>query len=99
MEAVIQDEPINKLEEFIAMSRRYRSHLIRQRRWLIDRFSPRTSSAARLPLLPSPAIRSIGSMKRWKETATKFTRAEKCKGTGAVVSIDVFEAGALGWYL
>ena len=26
-------------------------------------------------------------------------RAEKNKGTGAVVSVDMFEAGALGWYL
>ena len=26
-------------------------------------------------------------------------RVEKCKGTGAVASVDVFEAGALGWYL
>jgi len=25
--------------------------------------------------------------------------AEKCKGTGAVPSVDVFEAEALGWYL
>ena len=28
-----------------------------------------------------------------------FARAEKCKGTTTVVSIDVFEAGTLGWYL
>jgi len=26
-------------------------------------------------------------------------RAEKCKETGAVASVDVFEAEALGWYL
>ena len=26
-------------------------------------------------------------------------RVEKCKGIGAVASADVFEAGALGWYL
>jgi len=26
-------------------------------------------------------------------------RAEKCKGTGVVACVDVFEAGALGWYL
>ena len=26
-------------------------------------------------------------------------RVEKSKGTGAVASADVFEAGALGWYL
>ena len=56
MKAIIQDKPINKLEKFIAMSRRYRSHLIRRRRWLIDRFSSRTSSAVRLPRLSSLAI-------------------------------------------
>ena len=28
-----------------------------------------------------------------------FARAEKCKGTGIVVSADVFEARALSWYL
>ena len=55
--AVIQDEPINKLEKFIAMSRRYRSHLIQWWRWLIGRFSFGTSSTARLPLLSSLAIR------------------------------------------
>ena len=97
--AVIQDEPINKLEKFIAMSRRYRSHLIWWRRWLIGRFSSRTSSAACLPWLSSPAIRLIGSMKRGKKTTTGFVKAEKCKGIGAVASIDVFEARALGWYL
>ena len=26
-------------------------------------------------------------------------RVKKCKGIGAVVSVDVFKAGALGWYL
>ena len=34
-----------------------------------------------------------------KKAATEFARAEKCRGTGAVASIDVFEAGALSWYL
>jgi hypothetical protein len=28
-----------------------------------------------------------------------FARVEKCKGTGAVASVDVFEARALSWYL
>jgi len=96
---VIQDEPINKLEKSIAISRRYRSHLIQRRHWLIGWFFSGTSSTARLPLLSSPAIRSIGSMKRGKKPTTEFARAEKCKGTGAVASVDVFEAGALGWYL
>ena len=52
-----------------------------------------------LALLSSPAIRLIGSMERGKKTAIGFVKAEKCEGTGAVVSIDVFEAGALSWYL
>ena len=26
-------------------------------------------------------------------------RAEKCRGIGAVASVDVFEVGALGWYV
>ena len=34
-----------------------------------------------------------------KETAIEFVRVEKFKGTRPVVSIDMFEAGALGWYL
>ena len=79
MKAVIQDEPINKLEKFIAMSRGYRSHLIRWRRWLIDRFSSGTSFAARLPRLSSPAIGLIGSTKRGKKTATGFVKVEKRK--------------------
>jgi len=28
-----------------------------------------------------------------------FARVKKCKGTGAVANVDVFEARALGWYL
>ena len=99
MKAVIQDEPINKLEKFIAISRRYRSHLMRRRRWLTGMFSSGTSSAARLPRLSSSAIGLIGSMRRGKKAATQFVRAAKCKGTGAVASIDVFEAEALGRYL
>jgi len=34
-----------------------------------------------------------------KKTAIGFVKAEKCKGIGAVVSIDVFEARTLDWYL
>ena len=62
-------------------------------------FSSGTSSAVRLPRLSSLVIGLIGSMKRGKKTAIEFARAEKCKGIGAVASIDVFEARALGWYL
>ena len=38
-------------------------------------------------------------MRRGKKAAIEFARAKKCKGTGAVASIDVFEARALSWYL
>ena len=41
----------------------------------------------------------IGSTRKGKKTTTEFARAKKCKGTGAVASIDVFEAEALGQYL
>ena len=41
----------------------------------------------------------VGSTKRGKKIAIEFVRVEKCKGTGAVASIDVFEAEALGLYL
>jgi len=34
--------------------------------------------------------------KRGKKTATGFVKVEKCRETGVVASIDVFEAGALG---
>ena len=34
-----------------------------------------------------------------KKTATESARAEKCKGTEAVASLDVFEARALDQYL
>ena len=37
--------------------------------------------------------------KKGKKASIEFARVEKCKGTGAVVSTDVFEAGALGCYL
>jgi len=37
--------------------------------------------------------------KKGKKVAIEFARAEKCKGTGAVANVDVFEARALGWYL
>ena len=37
--------------------------------------------------------------KKGKKDATEFVRAEKCKGIGAVASVDVFEARTLGWHL
>ena len=38
-------------------------------------------------------------MRRGKKITTELARVEKCKGTGTVVSMDVFETRALGWYL
>ena len=81
------------------MSRRYRSHLIRRRRWLTDMSSSRTSSAAHLPWLPSLPMEFGWIYKKGKKAATEFVRVEKYKETRIVVSIDVFEAEALGWYL
>ena len=43
-------------------------------------------------------MKSIGSIGRG-ENRYRVVKAEKCKGTGAVASVDVFEAGALCWYL
>ena len=37
--------------------------------------------------------------KKGGRSLQSFARAKKCKGTGVVASVDVFEAGALGWYL
>ena len=34
--------------------------------------------------------------KKGKKAAIEFARVEKCKGTGAVANVDVFEVGALG---
>ena len=61
--------------------------------------SSETSFVVRLPQLPSPAMEFGWIYKKGKKIATEFARAEKCKGTGTVVSTDVFKAGALGWYL
>ena len=43
-------------------------------------------------------MKLLGSIGRG-ENRYRVVKAEKCKGTGAVASVDVFEAGALGWYL
>ena len=43
-------------------------------------------------------MKLIGSIGKG-ENRYRVVKAEKCKGIGAVASIDVFEAGALGWYL
>ena len=96
MKAVIQGEPIDKLEKFITMSRRYRSHLMRRRRWLTGMSSSEIYAAARLPRLSSPAMKFGWIYKMGKKAATESARAVKCKGIGAVASVDVFEARALG---
>jgi len=41
----------------------------------------------------------FGSTRRGEKTTTESARVERCKGTGTVASVDVFEAGALGRYL
>ena len=79
MKAIIQDKPINKLEKFIAMSRRCRSYLIRRRRWLIGRFSSRTSSAVCLPWLSSPAMDFVWIYGEEEETTTGFEKIEDAR--------------------
>jgi len=72
---------------------------MRWRHWFTGIFSSGISSAARLPWFPLPAMKLIGST-RWEEGRYRvFAGVEKCKGIGAVASVDVFEAGNLGWYL
>ena len=61
-------------------------------------FSSRVPSAMCLPRLSSPAMKLLGSVGR-EENHYRIVKVEKCKGTGAVASVDVFEARALGWYL
>ena len=43
-------------------------------------------------------MKLLGSIRKG-ENGYRVAKVEKCKGTGAVASIDVFEARALGWYL
>jgi len=88
-----------KLEKFIAMSRRYRSHLIWRRHWLIGRFSSETSSAARLPRLSSPAIGFGWIYGKEEENRYRICEGGEVQRTETVASVDVFEAGVLGWYL
>ena len=79
------------------MSRRYRSHLIRQRHWLIGRFSSETSSAARLPRLSSPAIGFGWIYGKEEENCYRVCEGREVQRIEA--SVDVFEARVLGWYL
>ena len=97
--AIIQDRPINKLEKFIAMSRRYRCHLIRWRRWLIGRFSSGTSSTMRLRWLSLPAIGFGWIYRREEENCYRVYEGGEVQRIEAVASVDVFEAEAFGWYL
>ena len=84
---------MNRKLQIVTISGRHRSHLIRRRRWLTSMFS----SAARLPWLSSPTMKLLGSIGKG-ENCYRVVKVEKCKGTGAVASVDVFEARALGWY-
>ena len=68
---------------------------MRRRRWFIDMFSSRISSAARLPRLSSPAMKNDWIYKREKGKSLQgFQQVEKSKGT--VADGDVFEAEAIG---
>ena len=89
---------MNRKLQIVTISRRHQSHLMRRRRWLTGMFSSRVSSIMRLSRLSSPAMKLLGSIGRG-ENCYRVVKVEKCKGTGAVASIDVFEARALGWYL
>ena len=89
---------MNRKLQIVVISRRHQSHLMRRRRWLTNIFSSRVSSATRLPRLSSSAMKLLGSIGRG-ENRYRVVKAEKCKGAGAVASVDVFEAGALDWYL
>ena len=71
---------------------------MRQRRWLTGMFSSRVSSVAHLLRLSSPAMKLLRSIGRG-ENLYKVVKAEKCKRTGVVASVDVFEARAHGRYL
>jgi len=81
------------------MSRRYRSHLIWRRHWLIGRFSSRTSSAARLPRLSLLAIGFGWIYGREEENCYRVCEGGEVQRTEAVPSVDGFEARVLGWYL
>ena len=62
--------------------------------------SPAYSPLESLPLhtcLGCPR-RPLNLQEREKDDI-EFARAEKCKGTVVVASVDVFEARALSWYL
>ena len=89
---------MNKKLQIVAISRSHQSHLMRRRRWLTGMFSSRVSSAVRLPRLSSLAMKLLGSIERG-ENRYRVVKVEKCKGIGAVASVDVFEARALNWYL
>ena len=88
---------MNRKLQIIAISRRHQSHLMHWRSCLTGMFSSRVSSAACLPRLSSPTMKLLGSIGKG-ENCYRVVKVEKCKGTGAVASVDVFEARALGWY-
>ena len=67
MKVVIHNKPIDESEQIIIMNRGCRSHLMRRRRWFIGMSSTGISSAARLPRLPSLAIRNDWIYRREKE--------------------------------
>ena len=81
------------------MCRRYQSHLIRQRRWLIVRFSSRTSSTALLARMSLPAIGFGWIYRKEEENRYRICEGGEVQRTVVVANVDVFEAGVLSWYL
>ena len=70
-----------------------------RRRWLIGRFSSGTSFTVRLPRLSSLAIRFGWIYEKGEENRYKVCEGGEVQRTEVVASVDVFEAGVLGWYL
>ena len=66
-ETVIHNKPVGESEMFIVINKKCQSQLMCRRRWFIDMFSSRISSATRLPWLSSPAMRDDWIYEREKE--------------------------------
>ena len=68
------------------------------RRWFTSMVSSGISSAERFPRVLADH-EADWIYRKGGRPLLSSTRAKKCKETGAVASVEVFEAGALGWYL
>ena len=74
---VIQNESIDKSEQFIVTNRRYQSHLIRRRPWFTGMASSRISSAAHLPQLSSPTMEFVWDYKKRGENCYKVYKGRE----------------------